>query len=88
MPAIDTFSGSGRAIDSPAWGGEVVVPHDVNEQNIISRGIYVGGAGNVSALMMDGSTLLFTALPVGIHPMRCRRINATSTTATNLLFLV
>lgn len=88
MPAIDTFSGNGRAIDSPAWGGEAVVPHAANEQGVISRGLYVGGAGNVSVLMMDGSTLLFVALPIGIHAIRCRRVNAIGTTATNMLFLV
>ena len=50
--------------------------------------IYVGGAGNVTAVLQDGSTVLFTAPPVGsIIPVRAKRVNATGTTATALVAL-
>lgn len=43
--------------------------------------IYVGGTGNVTAIC-NGVAILFSNLPVGYHPIRCTRINATATTAT------
>ncbi len=50
--------------------------------------IYVGGIGNVTAVLQDGSTVLYTAPPVGsILPIRAKRVNATGTTATALVAL-
>lgn len=67
-------------------GGRAVTPSDtVNQQG---RALYVGGAGNVSMLTVAGDVLTFIAPPVGtIIPVEFRRINATLTTATNLLAL-
>jgi hypothetical protein len=54
----------------------------------LTDGIYVGGAGNLVAVMADNSTCVFTAPPVGtVLPIGVRRINATSTTATLLVAL-
>lgn len=47
--------------------------------------IYVGVTGNISVVMMDGSTVVFTAVPVGWFPIPVRQVNATSTTATNMV---
>lgn len=48
--------------------------------------VYVGGAGNVTAVNQDGSTYLLTAPPVGsVLPIGVRRINATGTSATVLV---
>lgn len=54
---------------------------------IYSKGVYVGTTGDISAVMADGSVLLFKNVPVGFHRLAVRRINSTSTTATNLLAL-
>ena len=52
----------------------------------ITRAVYVGGAGNITAIMSNGDAVLFTAVPVGtLLPIRCTRINATATTATLLI---
>ena len=52
----------------------------------ITRAVYVGGAGNITAIMSNGDTVLFSAVPVGtVLPIRCTRINATATTATLLI---
>lgn len=54
----------------------------------VTRAVYVGGAGNITAIMSNGDAVLFTAIPVGtVFPIRCTRINATATTATNLVAL-
>lgn len=45
--------------------------------------IYVGVTGNITAIC-DGVAVLFSNLPVGYHPIRCSRVNAIGTTATNM----
>lgn len=66
-----------------------VVPSDVTSfTRGVCQGIYVGGAGNVAAVMEDGTVATFTAPPVGsILPIRAVRVNATNTTATLMLAL-
>jgi hypothetical protein len=52
-----------------------------------SDAIYVGGAGVVVAVRKDGTTVNFTAVAGGILPIKAKRVNATSTTATLLVAL-
>ena len=57
-----------------------------------TRGIYVGVGGVVVALMRGASgayaAVTFKNVPSGaVLPIRCTRINSTSTTATNMLAL-
>lgn len=68
-------------------GAIAVTPHDTNELAVVCRGIYVGGAGNVSVKM--GETIVtFVAPLVGtILPVRTSLIRASLTTATNLVAL-
>jgi hypothetical protein len=89
MAASDNFAGWQQSLDAPARAGEAVTPSDTTPLTRVSRGLYVGGAGNVAALMADGDTpLVFTAVPAGsILPICCRRINSTNTTATTMVAL-
>jgi len=49
--------------------------------------IYVGGAGNITAVV-NGTAVLFAAVPVGtVLRVRATRVNATGTAATNLVAL-
>jgi hypothetical protein len=51
------------------------------------RAVYVGGAGNIVAILA-GVAVTFTAVPVGtVLNIGATRINATSTTATALVAL-
>lgn len=57
-----------------------------------TKGIYVGGAGNVTIVSLDDPTasapITFVATPVGtILPVKTKRIMSTGTTATNLVAL-
>lgn len=53
----------------------------------ITRGIYVGTSGNIAAVI-GGNTVVFSNAVAGsVLPIRCSRINATSTTASNLVAL-
>ncbi len=73
---------------NPADGAEVVTKSDTVELTYISRGIWVGGAGDVTAIMKDGTSILFASVPAGtLLPIRCRRIASTGTTATNMVSL-
>ena len=44
--------------------------------------IFVGGAGVVVAIFADGSLAPFTVLAGTVLPLKCIRVNSTSTTAT------
>ena len=68
---------------------EAITPHNsTNFTNGICRGIYVGVTGNVVVVDADGTAVTFTAVPAGtILPVEAKRVNSTSTTATNMVAL-
>lgn len=60
-----------------------VVPDNANNQAVPFRALWVGGAGNVTILMPDGSVVTFSGVPAGsMLPVGGVRVNATGTTAT------
>lgn len=72
----------------PVTGGFTIAPSDVTNFDRTTRGIYVGGAGNVVVVWPDETTTTFPSVPAGvILPVRAIRVNSTSTTATNLVGL-
>lgn len=84
------FSTSGQ--QSPAANAEVITPADTDLVNVqFTRGIYVGGAGNLRVTMAGAegdSDVTFSAVPAGaILPIRVKRIWATGTTATLIVSL-
>jgi hypothetical protein len=53
-----------------------------------TAGVLVGGAGDVAAVMTNNRAVTLTGLPAGAWvPIKAKRINATGTTATNLVAL-
>jgi len=50
--------------------------------------LYVGGTGNINVVTAEGTTVLFTAVPVGTFPVVVKQVLSTNTTATNLVGLV
>jgi hypothetical protein len=59
---------------------------DLPTGGAICIGFYVGGAGNVVVVNRDDTTAIFTAVPAGgTRPSDAKRINATGTTATNIV---
>ena len=84
----DSFAGYNEGLDSPALHAVAVVAHDSTDLTTDARSIYVGVTGNVTLLTSGGEVILFTAVPAGaILPIRTRRVNATATTATNMVAL-
>lgn len=73
----------------PARQAIAITPSDttnISGGNIM-RGIYVGGAGNISIEVANGTVVLYGAVAGSVLPVRTTRVNATGTTATNLVGL-
>jgi hypothetical protein len=70
----------------PAIGAFAITPHNTNPLTKPTRCVFVGGAGNLKVTMMDGSEVTFTGILAGSFvPIQCRIVQATGTTATNLV---
>jgi hypothetical protein len=65
-----------------------ITPSDTADLPALTQAIYVGGAGTLAAVMANGTAGTFTGVLAGqILPLTARRVNATNTTATNLVSL-
>jgi len=78
-----------------AWGGEIAPAAHyaaVTPSDTIGfaecEALYIGVAGNVVAVTPGGTAVTFVGVAAGlILPIRAKRINATSTTATSIVAL-
>lgn len=80
----------GRNTDiSSAYGIVAITPSDSADiAGGTVRAIMVGVAGDVAAVMADGSTGTFPALNAGdIYPFQIARVLSTGTTATGIIGL-
>lgn len=74
-------------VGDPGKFAAAITPSDVTNLTAVTRAIYVGSAGGNITAVINGSAVLFTAVPIGILPIQCSRVNATGTTSTNLVAL-
>lgn len=75
-------------LSEPMRTAFLVTPSDTADLAVMTRGVYCGGAGNLKVDMADGTTVVFTAVPIGyVLPIRARRIYATLTTSTLIIGL-
>ena len=75
-------------MSAPARSAVAITPSDVTDLTDVCRGVYVGGAGNVAAVMLTGEVVTFVGATAGTTiPIRVKRINSTNTTATGLVAL-
>lgn len=71
---------------APAHGAVAVTESDATVIPV-TRGLYVGVAGDLVVTMADGQTpITFTAAPVGYHPLQVTQVLA-ATNATNIVAL-
>lgn len=72
---------------APGQGAVAVTPSDTVSLTVAPcRGLWVGGAGNISALMEDGTSATFVGIAAGtLLPFSVRRVNASATTATSIV---
>ena len=72
----------------PASHFAAVTPHNSTNLAVPTRALYVGTTGNVTAVSESGEVVLFKAVPAGaILPVVVIRVNATGTTATDIVAL-
>lgn len=83
----DVFANMTEGLTSPGDNLLAITPSDSTDLTQVSRGIYVGGAGNlVVTPAAGGSNVTFFAVPAGtVLPIRVSRVLSTSTTATSLI---
>lgn len=73
-------------VSDPAKFGAVVTPSDSTVLTP-TRALYIGVTGDVSVLMMNGETILFKSVAVGILPVQVTKVFATNTTAASIVAL-
>jgi len=73
---------------SPAQGAFNITPSDSANVTHTTRGIFVGGAGNLSVVMASGESAFFTGVLAGtIYPICVTKVLSSGTTATSLVGL-
>ena len=78
-----------NTLDGPAWSAAAVTPDDdADLDRIATSAVWVGTTGNMSVVMSGGGSVTFNAIPAGTElRIRVDRINATNTTASNIVAL-
>lgn len=84
----DRFSSFQPSLSGPASSGFTIVPSDASDLAEVTRGIYVGQGGDLSAVMLSGEQVLLKSVPAGtVLPLRVRRVRSTDTTTAHLIGL-
>ena len=85
----DPFVNHPPALTAPGSRHYAITPSDSANETEAFRSVYVGGAGNVAIVDLNGDAVTWTAAAAGsILPMRGIRVNSTNTTATNLVGII
>lgn len=84
----DNFDTFRKGLSDPADEFFAITPSDSVDMDNKVRAVYVGGAGDISCVNNKGVSVLFVGVSAGSWlPIRTNRVNATGTTATNLVGL-
>ena len=66
---------------------KAATPSDTVDEEFVSEEIHVGSAGNMTVVALDDTTCLFAGCLAGhSYKIRCKRVNATGTAASSLVF--
>lgn len=72
----------------PAANAAAVTPSDSDDLAYGCRSLFVGGSGDVAVVFPNGEPVMFTGVLAGtVLPVQARRVNATGTTAANIVAL-
>lgn len=89
MSAVDEFKTMAPGLTSPATDAFVITPADGSDLARVTRGLWVGGGGDVSVVTQGGTTVTLKGAPAGsLIPIRAVRVRSTGTTATDIVGLV
>ncbi len=85
----DPFKSHESGLTSPARNGFSISPNDSVDLSVTCRALFVGVAGDISVILAnDSSSVVFKNIPAGtVLPISAKRVEATLTTATNILGL-
>lgn len=85
----DKFGTYSTGLSSPAVGAFSISPNDAQDLLQVTRAIYVGVSGDISVVMKSGEAVSFIGVGAGaVLPLRVARVNATGTSASNIVGLV
>lgn len=84
---MGTYTGRQAHMADPARHAFAVTPSDGTDLTNRVVALYVGAAGDVKLDTWGGETVTFTNVPVGVLPVRVRRVYATGTTASGIIGL-
>lgn len=80
--ALPTGFTASDTINSYSFAAPITL-HDTNNMSVMCRAIWVGAAGNLTAVMSNGDVVLFSGIAAGtLLPIRAIRVNVTGTTAS------
>ena len=75
-----------NTLTAPAFDHFAITTSDTVNFNLYTRAIYVGVGGDVVIISPGGNAVTYKNVPTGaILPVVALRINATSTTTTNMV---
>ena len=85
MPAIDDLQSYITNLQSPLSRAQAVTPDDTTDLSHLTRALYLGVGGTVKLSLEDGTSVTFTSMAAGWHPVRVARVWATGTSATDIM---
>lgn len=90
MAAINRYPKDPVSYNAPPDRHEAVTPSDTSDGTAdfayVSRAIYVGVGGNVAVVPVTGNPITYVGVPAGAYILGYfKRVNATNTTATNMI---
>ncbi|WOF74147.1 hypothetical protein QMT40_001794 [Parvibaculaceae bacterium PLY_AMNH_Bact1] len=85
----DRFEHLSPELSDPSSDYFDITPSDGTDFDQVTRGVYVGGSGDLAAVRKDDNTVVvFHGVLAGtLLPIRAKRINSTGTTATDIVGL-
>ncbi len=81
------MSGAHDRLTVPARAAAAVTKSDSENLPATCRGIYVGASGDLKVDLAEGGVgIVFVGLAAGvIHPIACKKVYSTGTTATSIV---
>lgn len=84
----EKFGSYTPGLEAPASDAMAITPHNANDLGFVTRGIYVGEAGDIAVEMLSGDVVTLRNAAAGmIYSVRAQKVLATGTTAGDLVAL-
>lgn len=85
----DRFASRHATLTSPAYDGFPITANNAEPVSEVTRAVYVGTAGDLTATFASGETVTFKNVAAGtILPIRISHVLSTGTTAADLVGLI